>query len=390
MSDETKKTSHQEEESVAIANVVVIDYEDLKQQDTKPKMLEAIEEAFGPNGIGLLAVRNVPGFLEAKSTLLPMAHKLVHLPQEYLDSKLTDADSLYNAGWSHGKEKLGDGEPDYAKGSFYYNPCTDCPGTEQDRAQYPLSYPSNLWPSDRLPELEPAAKTMGLLLKDVTIGLATHLDAYICNKLSAKEQANYQPDTLSKALADTEKVKCRLLYYFPKSTAATTTSRNNNNNKNSWIGWHNDSGFLTALAGDYYVDHAAGAIMDDAPDNKAGLYVADRHDNLQRVVIPPDCLAIQMGECTQILSGGAVCATPHMVRSSGVDGVARISLAAFVDTPPTFPLWTPTGGDDLLESKRVPPLHQRWTTNGMTFGDFLTQTFQMYYDWGKTNQPSEE
>jgi hypothetical protein len=36
--------------------------------------------------------------------------------------------SMYNVGWSHGKEKLGD-TPDFAKGSFYANPLYDEPGT---------------------------------------------------------------------------------------------------------------------------------------------------------------------------------------------------------------------------------------------------------------------
>ena len=35
---------------------------------------------------------------------------------------------MYNVGWSHGKEKLGD-KPDFAKGSFYANPLFDEPGT---------------------------------------------------------------------------------------------------------------------------------------------------------------------------------------------------------------------------------------------------------------------
>ena len=208
--------------------VLIIDYKDL-QQDQNKDLQAVFETAFGPEGSGIVAVRNVPGFVDAKTRLLPMAHTLQGLPPDYLETKLTDPKSLYNAGWSLGKEKLGDGAPDTAKGSFYYNPCTDTPGTELDRKTYPLSYPCNLWPTEEvMPGFEAAAKTMGLLLKDVTVDLARHLDAYLQTKVPS-----YAPNTLYHAMKDTEKVKCRLLYYYPQD----------NNNKEdlskdeSWIGW---------------------------------------------------------------------------------------------------------------------------------------------------------
>ena len=359
-----------------LADVVIVDYADLKKDGSRDnhQLLNLLEKAFGVDGPGLIAIRNVPGFVEGKKKFLPMAYDLISLPEDYLEGQVTDAKSLYNAGWSRGKEKMGD-EPDYAKGSFYYNPYTDTPGSEEDRAKYPLSYPCNVWPKQKLPEFEGAAKDFGMLLKDVTTHLAKHLDAHLQTKVKF-----YKPETLYQAMKDTEKVKCRLLYYYPKDDASKGKS-------SSWIGWHNDSGFLTALAGDFYIDHTTGKLLDSCPDDQAGLYIADRQDNLKRVVIPPDCMAIQIGECSQILSGGTVCATPHWVRSASVKNVARISLAAFVDTPPAFPLCTPEGfsREEVChsdrQSKRVPPLDKRWTENGLTFGKFLEQTFQMYYDW---------
>lgn len=53
--------------------------------------------------------------------------------------KLEHEPSMYNVGWSHGKEKLGD-TPDFAKGSFYGNPLFDEPGT-------PVSVASGAGPS---------------------------------------------------------------------------------------------------------------------------------------------------------------------------------------------------------------------------------------------------
>ena len=110
-------------------------------------------------------------------------------------------------------------------------------------------------------------------------------------------------------------------------------------------------------------------------------------DDLQKVTIPDDCLAIQMGECLQIVTGGAVTATPHCVRGASVPNIARISLPCFVDTPPTFALLTPpeASREQVLKagnSSRVPPLGSRWADD-QTFGEFLQVTFAKYYEWNK-------
>jgi isopenicillin N synthase-like dioxygenase len=222
--------------------------------------------------------------------------------------------------------------------------------------------------------------------------------------LAKSKVPNYENELLYKAMKDTDKVKCRLLYYFPlqeqpatqTAESATDTSTNTNNDnsprQDSWIGWHNDSGFLTALAGDFYLDDSTGTLLDESPDSAAGLYIMNRMNQVQLVKIPPDCMAVQMGECTQIVTGGAVAATPHCVRGvSTASGVGRISLPCFIDTPPAFPLCMPTGctraqvlGEAVsAANEKIPPLGKRWISDGMPFGTFLQQTFSMYYDWNK-------
>lgn len=138
---------------------------------------------------------------------------------------------------------------------------------------------------------------------------------------------------------------------------------------------------MTALAGDMLWN----VEEDSNGNNEAGLYVVNRQNEVCKVDLPKDCMAIQIGECAQILTGGAVVATPHCVK--GVSGgMARSSFACFIDTPPSVKLLATPSPDNndccLLESSSslVPPLSARWT-NGMTFGDFLTKTFQMYYEW---------
>lgn len=49
--------------------------------------------------------------------------------------------------------------------------------------------------------------------------------------------------------------------------------------------------------------------------------------------IPRDCLAVQLGECAEVLSGGRLRATRHMVRGPRVElaqGITRNTLAVFL------------------------------------------------------------
>jgi hypothetical protein len=224
------------------ANVVIVEWSDLIQSCTNDndddndgdnqndsRMLEVLEQAYGAtNGAtGILCIRGLPGFVAAKEAFLSLAHTLaVQLTPEYRDTHLTDPVSLYNAGWSHGKEKLGAHKPpDTAKGSFYYNPVTDTPGSEADRAQYPVSYPCNVWPdADVMPDFQEKAVAIGLLLKDACVAVARHMDA-----LALAKQPSYTKNLLYDSLKNTDKVKARLLYYFPlplplESTTSTSST----------------------------------------------------------------------------------------------------------------------------------------------------------------------
>jgi hypothetical protein len=177
------------------------------------RMMQSLEDAYGSHGTGILCIRGVPGFVQAKEAFLPMAHTLAKLPSDYVETHLTDAASLYNSGWSHGKEKLGDDKPpDTAKASFYYNPVSDTPGSESDRRDYPLSYPCNVWPDEgMIPGFRERAVSLGNFLKDACVAVAYHLDAY-----AARQQPSYTPRNLmARSIKDTDKVKARLLYYYP-------------------------------------------------------------------------------------------------------------------------------------------------------------------------------
>lgn len=349
-------------------DLVIIDYNDLLQENNDVLLFRLLRKAFGKDSLGAIAIRNVPNFVQWKKVCLPMSHTLANLDPGYLEEHLTDASSMYNAGWSRGKEAALSG----GYGSFYYNPITDKPGTEEDRNLYPASYPCNKWPSeDILPGFQEATKTLGTIMKEATVLLSKHIDAY-----AQHHCPQYPHLLLYNSMKDTDKVKGRLLYYYPHSG----TNHNGDTTK-KWIGWHNDSGFLTALAGDLYVNHETGQQV-NFDDSDAGLFIKNRKGEIIKAMIPFDCMAVQIGECVQIITGGAVQATSHCVQGS--PEVARISHPCFVDVPPSFPLSLPPGSnrEEAIEvDATVPPLSSRWTHDGMTFGNFLQTTFEQYYKW---------
>lgn len=382
--------TEQNKEKSAVGNLVIVDYRDLMHTSNNQEQLqEKLARAFGVDGIGIIGIRNVPGFVEAKIELLSLAHSLSSLPKQEL-KELEVPEALYNTGWSHGKEMLKNGIPDWNKASFYFNPLTDEPGTKEDRRNFPLSYPSNRWPKDVcLPSFKSAAKRLGSLMKDVAVDMSKHIDKYV-----QSINDSYEPGTLYESLVNTEKVKGRLLYYYPLVGRDQKEKEIHSRSEDSWISWHNDSGFLTCLSGGLFLE-PDGTILPSSPCDDAGLYVVDRNDEVQQIKLPSDCMGIQIGECTQILTGGAVIATPHCVK--GAPGVARTSFACFIDTPPTFPLRAPSAqqfsSTPYLASScsRVPPLCKRWY-DGITFGEFLETTFKMYYDFdpSSTFEESED
>jgi hypothetical protein len=128
---------------------VNLDYADLL---SSKDLSSAINEAFGPSGLGLLTVSSVPDYAVKRSRLLPLARSLAQLPAE-AKSALEAPEHNYSVGWSHGKEHFM-GAPDFSKGSFYANPEVDKPFVERE-------WPDNLWPRQHLPELEPAFKALG-------------------------------------------------------------------------------------------------------------------------------------------------------------------------------------------------------------------------------------
>jgi hypothetical protein len=120
------------------------------------------------------------------------------------------------------------------------------------------------------------------------------------------------------------------------------------------------------------------------PDDTSGLYIQSRFGENVRVRLPASACAFQIGETSQIQSGGLLQATPHAVRSSGVPGVTRESFALFLEPefhtvleiPPNKSLRDCTSPNAHLPISLV-PLSSRWNP-GQTFGDFHNATVSAF------------
>lgn len=92
-----------------MATISLVEYDDLVANG--PSAQAAILRAFGdnPECMGIILVRNVPGYRDLRQKLLPLSNALVKLPQQALEDMALPEYS-YQFGWSHGKEKFG-GKP---------------------------------------------------------------------------------------------------------------------------------------------------------------------------------------------------------------------------------------------------------------------------------------
>ncbi|XP_028074091.1 uncharacterized protein LOC114276510 isoform X8 [Camellia sinensis] len=235
---------------------VTISYSHLK--DKNVDLSAKIEEGFGPNGLGILSISDVPEYSSLRQNLLRLAPRLACLPED-VKKELEDPNSRYNFGWSHGKEKLESGKPDILKGSFYANPIFDTPTTDESLVQrYPSYCGSNIWPDRALPELEVAFKALGKLILDVGLMVAYHCDRYVSRGMTMHEDEGLEQILL--------RSRCHKV-------------------------------FLPKMVRLCHLGVAGILIM--VPS---------------QVVFGEDEIAYQIGETSEILSRGHLCATPHCVR----------------------------------------------------------------------------
>ncbi|KAI7750795.1 hypothetical protein M8C21_019701 [Ambrosia artemisiifolia] len=307
---------------------VVIPYTHLKDKDADLSM--KIEQGFGPDGLGILSVSDVPGYTLLRQNLLSLAPRLANLPEK-VKSELEDPQSRYNFGWSHGKEKLESGKPDLLKGSFYANPILDKPTTDTALIQrYPAYCGSNIWPQSTMPELEIAFKSLGKLILDVGLLVAYHCDKYV-----SKVTGMPHNEGIEQIVYRSRCHKGRLLYYFP---AENSNDSQDSESMSSWCGWHTDHGSLTGLT---YAVFTKDGVEIPCPDSTAGLYIKTRT--------------------------GQIVKAPKGEKAAGLE---RSTFALFMQ-----PDW-----DEKLDFPKAGQGHVHQEANeSLTFGEYTEKLLDKYY-----------
>ena len=328
--------------SFKTADPVTVSLNDLKA-GTVP--FASLIEAFGPDSLGILVVRDLPPeFAGLRGDLLPDSSHLAALPPQRLAS-LTNPDAKYLVGWSHGVETLKPGVIDTAKGSYYINcafyqdpslsgaDAIANPGFEEYTAP-------NLWPSEtEMPSFRTHAESLITLIINTAV-----LVARACDQYATSQIPGYKPNYLEHMVQSSTVTKARLLHYFPTTSSpatppASTTSTSSDESLDDWCATHLDHGCLTGLTSAMFLDEStSGSTEITSPSPTAGLYIRSRSDQIYKVSIPRDSLAFQTGETLELITQGKFKAVPHFVR--GVDSrdltgdqkgmrVARNTLAVF-------------------------------------------------------------
>jgi isopenicillin N synthase-like dioxygenase len=254
---------------------------------------------------------------------------------------------------------------DTYKGSYYANPQYDVPTEDQELiTKYPHDYLPNLWPTEDLPELSVAFKTLGGLMVSVGAHVARHCDKYVKSKLP-----NYKDGLLENVVRNSRIAKARLLHYFEIDVEGERS-------RDSWCNWHNDHSALTALCSSRYVAHGDSTLTEiNCPDPAAGLYARTRTGKEFKIPIPRDCLAFQIGESSQVLTGGVLRATPHAVQAPTYPEsktVTRDTFAVFMQPNHDMDMAPPAGvaPEDVAVGQWRP---------GQSYGQFSKITIENYY-----------
>ncbi|PPR98536.1 hypothetical protein GOBAR_AA22128 [Gossypium barbadense] len=359
---------------------VTITYYELKDKDADLSL--KIEEGFGPNGLGILSITDVPEFPSLRRNLLCLSSRLAALPED-VKKELEDPQSRYNFGWSHGKEQLESGKPgrekvlvseilfywneegsNLLKSSFYANPLIDVPTNDAYLIQrYPSYCGANIWPQAALPELEVAFKALGKLIFDVGLMVAYHCDQYVSRGMKMRKD-----EGLEQILLRSRCHKGRLLCYFP---AQLSNHEENGDSMSSWCGWHTDHGSLTGLTCAMFKRND---VEISCPDSAAGLYIRTRSGEIVKATFGENEIAYQIGETTEILSQGYLCATPHCVRApkgKEASGVGRSTFALFMQ-----PDW-----DEKLKFSEDVYIHKELipSNDSLTFGEYSETLLDKYY-----------
>ncbi|CUS10648.1 unnamed protein product [Tuber aestivum] len=337
------------------ANPVLVRLDDLESGNVD---LKSLEEAFGPESLGIIFVGGLPEkFVGLRRRLLSFASHLGNLSRAELEAlECPEAKYLYpiatflsrnfdtdrSGERSCAKEKLSSDKVDTLKGSYYANcafhkdpELANATGNYPDLPEYTKS---NIWPREGL--LVGFKETFKEFCAMV-IDIASLVARLLRISIALEHIPGYQEGYLEHVVKTSTTTKARLLHYFPPPSLEAGSVEAEEDLDN-WCGAHIDFSCLTGLTSAMYVDEGSLTLdisqgvdlpeLESVPDPDSGLYVKDRKGGVVKVGIPRDCLAFQTGAALEAITEGKLKAVPHFVRgcrASKAAGVSRNTIAVF-------------------------------------------------------------
>ncbi len=273
---------------------------------------EALLQGFGQ--YGLLYVRGHRIAPDLLSSFYDEYLKVTARPEEEKQT-WSGADIWYQRGWTPPNTEtavIAGGQPDF-KECYFAAPVQVDP---EMRHLYPEVYADNRWPrnSDVFREKYLA---LGKRLHEVGLALLDSCaDALGIGRRVFVTGTSGGPHVT------------RALKYLPLSAEQV------NQDHIVWGEEHTDFNLLTLLPGGRFFDPAGAPCA--RPDPDAGLYLrtrpSDAHPRGELVYgRPPEgCIVAQVGQQLEILTGGDLLATPHVITAPKQPGYSRTSMAHFI------------------------------------------------------------
>jgi isopenicillin N synthase-like dioxygenase len=278
----------------------------------------ALRQAFSHFGLAYLAGHGVdPADVDAlyddflRLTARPRADK----------EPFGRGDIWFQRGWTPPnteKAVVAGGQPDFKECWF----AAPIPPDPEIAAMYPAIYAENIWPSSA-----PGFDADVFRARYERVGRALHAAGESLLRIAARG-LGLDEGTFVDLAAGGPHVT-RLLHYLPLEPAQIAAGV-------LWGEEHTDFNLVTILPGGRFYDAARKSCS--RPDDRSGLYLRTRgtpespQGDLVRGVAPAGCIVAQVGQQLEILTGGAMLATPHVVTAPGVPGFSRASSAHFIHT----------------------------------------------------------
>lgn len=298
-------------------SIPTVDLADLASSDRALRMAaaEQIREGFATYGLVFVANHGVD--LELRERVFDRFVAFTDQPRETKE-KVNRPDIWYQRGWTPPNTEqavVAGGQPDFKECYF----AAPMPLEPDGRIEYPEIFAENVWPEGD-PAFAEDYLALGQQLHEAGLSLLQGLSLAL----------GLPPRGFDTRLEGGAHV-FRMLRYLPLAADQVGTGI-------LWGEEHTDFNLLTLLPGGRFLDPDGKPCP--RPDDESGLFLRTRptpeHPRGQLIEgrPPAGCIVAQVGQELEILTGGEVLATPHVVTAPKTPGYTRVSGAHFLHLHP--------------------------------------------------------